>query len=564
MGRKGYFAFVLHSHLPYVLGHGIWPHGAEWLYEAATETYIPLLMVLERLESKGIKFNFTIGLTPVLQEQLRDLRFKEGLEGYIEQKIDSAREDEVYFSKTGFKNRANLAVFWQKYFEAVSEYFEKINRDIVGKFAQFQKGGYLEIITSAATHGYLPLLLRDESCYGQVLEGKRAYEKNVGRSPKGIWPPELAYRFSYEWKPPVGNYGSYMRLGVEEIYNKLGISYFLVDHHLIEGGRAIGTYLGLFDALKYLWETQASAYKGREKEEKDLHKSYYVVSPNKNQGAAVFARDPQTALQVWSRDIGYPGDFVYLEFHKKHFPGGLRYWRITGKDVDLGGKDEYRRDWAEAALLSHSKHFRSLLEKIVSEDANETPVIVAPYDAELFGHWWFEGVEWIERLYEDISRSELVDPISLGEYLDRFPPETVINLPEGSWGEGGFHWVWLNQWTSWTWEKIYEVEAEFFSKALDERFRNNEDYTRVVKQLGRELLLLQSSDWQFLITTWSARDYAERRVVIHYEYCKRLLEMVDKIKSGMELSLEDKNFLTEVEQKDSLFENIEPFEWRIS
>jgi 1,4-alpha-glucan branching enzyme len=562
MAKRGYFALVLHSHLPYVLGHGIWPHGAEWLYEAASETYVPLLMMLDRLVSRGVRPKFTIGLTPVLQEQLRDIRFKEGFLGYLEQKVDSAKDDEIYFRQTGYPQRAAMAIFWQKFFEGVAEYFENIGRDIVGKFAHYYKEGQIEIITSGATHGYMPLLLKDESCYAQVLEGKRAFIRNIGKEPEGIWPPELAYRFSYEWKAPLGNYASYKRLGLEEIYHRLGIKYFLVDHHLIEGGKAVGTYIGLFEALKFLWETQSAQFKPAEVEKKSVLKNYYAVSPGKKEGASVFARDPRTALQVWSRDIGYPGDFAYLEFHKKHFPGGHRYWRITGKNVDLGGKDDYRRDWAEEALKSHSDHFVSLIESIVKDSDVKYPVVVSPFDTELYGHWWFEGVEWLELVFEKIEKSEVLDTVTLGEYNEKYPPEIAINLPEGSWGEGGFHWVWLNQWTSWTWEKVYEIEESFFNIALDYNFRNHPLYDRVIKQLGREILLLESSDWQFLITTWSARDYAERRFSEHYESCKRLLKVLSEIKKTGEMSEEDKRYLETLEDKDRLFADINPWEWR--
>ncbi|MEO0199075.1 MAG: 1,4-alpha-glucan branching protein domain-containing protein [candidate division WOR-3 bacterium] len=563
MAKRGYFALVLHSHLPYVLGHGTWPHGAEWLYEAASETYIPLLMMLDRLGSKGIRPKFTIGITPILQEQLSDSRFQEGFVGYLEQKIDSAKDDEIYFRKTGFNTRAQIAVYWQKFYQSVAEYFDSIDRDIVGRFARYYREGQVDIITSGATHGYLPLLLKDESCLAQVLEGRRAFIKNMGKEPKGIWPPELAYRFSYEWKAPVGNYEPRIRLGLEEIYNMQNIEYFLVDHHLIEGGKAVGTYLGLFEALKYLWETQAAHYKPHELEKKDVTRNYYAVSPGKKEGAAVFARDPRTAMQVWSRDIGYPGDFAYLEFHKKHFPGGHRYWRITGKDVDLGSKDEYRRDWAEEALKSHSNHFVELIERIVWGSEVEFPIIVSPFDTELFGHWWFEGVEWIEQVFEKIEKSEILETTTLAEYNSKFPPELVINLPEGSWGEGGFHWVWLNQWTSWTWEKIYEIEESFYRNALDINYQQNSEYNRILKQLGRELLLLQSSDWQFLITTWSARDYAERRFSEHYESCKRLLSMLEKMKIAGGISEEDRRFLEVLEVKDRVFSDINPWDWRL-
>jgi len=190
----------------------------------------------------------------------------------------------------------------------------------------------------------------------------------------------------------------------------------------------------------------------------------------------------------------------------------------------------------------------------------EDGIIVAPYDAELFGHWWFEGPEWLYRVVKKLNDAGNIESITLGEYHDRFPPEIAISIPEGSWGEGGFHWVWLNEWTEWTWKRIYEMEDIFFD-LMGEYKNSNAGFKRIMKQFARELLLLQSSDWQFLITTWSARDYAENRFAEHYDYCKNLGRIARGYLSSKKLKDEDKEYLEKLEKMDNLFEDVEPVEW---
>ncbi|RKZ26992.1 1,4-alpha-glucan branching protein [bacterium] len=528
--------FVLHSHLPYLLGHGTWPHGVEWLYEAACETYIPLLRVFKRLKKEGIPFGVTINFTPVLSEQLKDERFKKGFIEYLESKIEFAKKDLPLFGE--------LAKFWLEFYEGVLREFEEEGRDIAGAMRELQEDGVIEILTSAATHGYLPLLGFDESVKGQVKEGVRSYKKNFGKEPSGIWPPELGYRPSYIWAPHNGMLPPRKRKGLEEVYQEEGIKFFLVDAHLLKGGKPIGTYLSLFEGLKILWEQSG---RGIEMEEKEL--SPYSIYLASSDGIALpfFTRDPETALQVWSKDCGYPGDANYLEFHKKHFPGGLRYWRITSPSRDLGEKDLYHPEWAEDSLRKHAEHFVSLLSGIKGE------LVIAPYDTELFGHWWFEGPEWLYLVIKKIHEHGM-GTATLSRILEENPPSLVLRLPEGSWGEGGFHWVWLNEWTEWTWRHIYECEKKFFGMAGKIKGELKE---RILKQLARELLLLQSSDWQFLITTWSARDYAERRFCEHLENFERLYSFLEK----ESLSAREVSYLEELESRNSLFPDINPHEW---
>ncbi len=235
----GKLVLVLHSHLPYVLSHGRWPHGMDWIHEAAAETYMPVLQIMDRLIAEGISPKLTIGLTPVLSEMLADEVFKDDFESYLDQKITAAALDAEEFYRTE-DGRHDLARMWEDFYGGMKEYFlVTLKRDIPGAFKRLQDEGHIEIITCAATHGYLPLLAEDTSVQAQVRLGVETYRKHYGRDPKGIWLPECAYRPAYEWTPPVeGAGGPRPRKGVEEFLAENGIKYFIVDTHLLRGGKS--------------------------------------------------------------------------------------------------------------------------------------------------------------------------------------------------------------------------------------------------------------------------------------------------------------------------------------
>ena len=563
----GKFTFVLHTHLPYVLGHGKWPHGTDWLNEAAVECYIPLLNVFNRLVDEGIKPAITIGLTPILCEQLAHPAFPEILNDYIDQKIEASVNDYEAFARTG-DSKESLAAMWRDYFMAISRDFnEKYHRDIVGSFRKLQDDGHIEIITCAATHGYLPLLGSDEAVRAQVRTGVETYRKHFGKQPAGIWLPECAYRPSYAWTHPVDFPGkkTFDRAGVEEVLHENGISYFIVDSHLLEGGKPIGAYIDRFDALQRLWGQFEKAYTHIEGDPKTPRKSYLVSSRGGPKAAAILVRDTQTALQVWSGEYGYPGDGNYLDFHKKHFPGGNRYWRVTSAKVDLGDKKEYDPSIIAARLNENAGHFKDLIKKQLTayrDEVGEAGILVAPFDTELFGHWWFEGPEFIYNVCKWVAADPDLEPATGGQMLQTNPPTEIIAIPEGSWGEGGYHYIWLNEWTEWSWKHIYLAETKMGE--LAEAFAASDDPTikRLMKQLARELLLLEASDWQFLISTWSARDYAEMRLSVHDEYFTRLVGILEHYRANGGLSDADGNFLDELEAQDSVFADVDPLWWK--
>lgn len=564
---KGYFTFVLHSHLPYVINHGEWPHGMDWLYEAAAETYVPLLKEFKLLVADEINPNVTIGITPILMEQLASEKFMHGFIHYLDQKITAAQVNKEEFAQTGHEHLEKLADMWVKWYNESKEYFDAgISRDIIGGFKQLQDDGHLEIITCAATHGYLPLLGTDESIDAQVRVGKETYRRHFGRDPKGIWLPECAYRPSYEWSSPIPDYPkTFFRKGIEEFLFKYDIQYFIVDKHLVLGGKNRGVYLDRFDSLKQLWKQFEKNWKPLEEEkERSIYENYLVSSTGTSRAAVAYGRHEESSLQVWSGEWGYPGDGRYLDFHKKHFPGGHRYWRVTSAKADLADKQEYDPSAVEEALENQANHFVSVLENCLGkyhEESGKAGILTAPFDSELFGHWWFEGPRWIGKVLRNLNQNHQIQPITLGNHLAANRPKSVISMPEGSWGQGGFHYIWLNEWTEWTWKHVYAAEDKMVELANRYCVSKDPVIQRILNQLAREVLLIESSDWQFLISTWSARDYAESRLTVHNEHINRLAEILSIYDQRKLLTEKEQVYLAKIEEVDNVFPNINFTYW---
>jgi len=556
------FALVLHTHLPFVLNHGRWPHGSDWLNEATTECYLPLLDAARRLVASGISPRWTINISPVLAEQLASSAFQKEFEFFIGTRLRYVEDNRAYFRRTGQDELVALTRYWEEYFERMWELLRGVGGDLLGAFAELGAAGHLEIITCAATHGYLPLLSRDESIRLQLGTAVASHQRHFGRRPRGIWLPECAYRPRYDWKPPVGGSAAPrgLRPGIEELLAEYGIEFFVVDTHLIRSGTPLSAYRDFFPALAALPRERPPVRPSRAAKAASPYRPYQVASRGGTGTAVAFVRDPKTTVQVWSREQGYPGEPQYLEFHKKHFPGGFRYWRVTGAGVDLGDKQLYSPAVAAERVQSHADHFVHLVERTLKEAAEDggdyPPVVVSPYDAELFGHWWFEGPAFLEAVARRLARDG-VRPVTLAEVVDAGVPGDVMTLQEGSWGEGGDHRVWLNPQTEWTWDRVYDAE-----QALVERLGRAGDgsalHQRVLAQACREALLLQASDWQFLITTKSARDYAERRFAEHYAEFKRLLELSDKLTETGALGPDEEEALRRLEREDFLFADVDP------
>jgi len=569
MKPVGAFSLVLHSHLPYVLSHGKWPHGMDWLNEAAAETYLPLLKTFTDLVSEGHSPKVTIGISPVLCEQLADPVFKQDFKAYLAMKIESAKIDQAAFARVEDEKMSLLADEWVQFYNQIhSDFFEKYNTDILGAFRELQEAGHLEIITCAATHGYLPLLHEDSAINAQVKQAVVSYERFFGRKPNGIWLPECAYRpYRHDWKSPLGENDPHTRFGLEEFLDKHNLRFFYVDSHMIKGGKALGVYLERFEALKKYYQQFDSSYTNLKDEfNRNPYQAYMVKSRDQFEGQVFcFIRDPRTGLQVWSGEHGYPGDGQYLDFHKKHFPGGHRYWRVTSSKADLGDKELYNPASIEDRLEENASHFKEMVCQILLHEGQEAegiPIICAPFDTELFGHWWFEGPRWIHKMLEKLDQDPEIKLMTGSEYLDQVKTFRVVSLPEGSWGEGGYHHIWFNEDTEWSWELIYPAEKKMMEAARKWADHPDSRVRDAVKQLGRELLLLESSDWQFLISTIAARDYAETRLVGHHLDFTKIYELIEKLANGEEPEADAWQHYNDVCVRDNLFPNLDVTWWQ--
>jgi 1,4-alpha-glucan branching enzyme len=577
---KGFFTLVLHAHLPFVRHpehEGCFEE--DWLFEAITEVYLPLLDALARLAAEGVEARLAMSISPTLCEMLSDdllrTRYTRRLDDLLalaERELARTFRDAPQFfpaAKLNFDNLRATKKLWE----------ETYTRDLVRAFRDLQDAGALEIMTCAATHALLPLVSTVEARRAQVCVAAANYRRHFGRAPRGIWLPECAYAE-----------------GLEKILAAAGLEYFVADAHAVLHGEPRPRY--------------------------GVHAPVRCAN-----GVAVFARDLETSEQVWSSMVGYPGDPAYREFYRdlgwdaplKELPArlrtsderrplGLKYHRVTGRDVPLSEKLPYDPAVAAARARTHARHFVTERVKQVARLCGalggRAPLIVSPYDAELFGHWWFEGVQFIEWVLRFLhERREEISTVTPGDYLDAGATLQTQQLSASSWGEDGYYKVWLSPQNAWVYPHQHAAEARM--TALANRFAqdsatnpmardansndaggrganikhagtninhasaqidltNTNDSTanlsgandstalraRSLKQCARELLLAQASDWAFQIYQGTTADYAARRFRSHIA---RFNALADEIERG-EIDVRQ---LEEIERRDNIFAHLD-------
>jgi 1,4-alpha-glucan branching enzyme len=562
----GSFVLVLHGHLPYVMHHGVWPHGEDWLYEAAAETYLPLLAMLDECVFLKATPKMTVGLTPVLLEQLVSESFQRGFEAYLGDRVERAKADAQEFDKQHEGHLAHLARLWQEFYGKLGEQFRAIQRNIPAAFAEFARRGLVEILTSNATHAYMPLMLEDSTLRAQMRAGVATSQRILGFKPRGMWLPECAYRPSGPWQPPISWGGKRDRTGIEHVIADEGVAHFFVEHKLIEASRSEWV-IDHGNLYKVGWD-EATKYPGRGW--RSVHEAHAVNSDGTGPGrATVLARDPRICEQVWSGTIGYPANGVYLEFHKKQGARrGLRYWKVTGKGVDLGQKAPYYPDDVPGKIFEHARHFCDRVKQRLREYRGWTGrhgAVVAAFDAELFGHWWFEGPRFLRDVLLTLSADPEIELCTAQEFIEQHPPDKVVSLPEGSWGEGGDHRVWCNDRTAWIWEVEYRAEALFgkLTYTLAWRDPKNVKLREMLEMAGRELLLMQASDWPFVISRGQAIDYGIKRFVLHAGRFENLCDMAEKTARGEELTDLERFEIEDAARHDTIFPKIDLNWWNL-
>lgn len=557
---------MLHAHLPWAINHGKWPHGEDWLTEAICESYIPLLNSLNKLVADGISPNLTIDFSPVLLEMLSNPRLPALFISYTDLKIREAILDEKQFRNEGDRHLEYMAQWWQKWYSSKrNDFLNRYDSDIIRAFRTLQHDGHIEIATCNATHGYIPLLADDRSVNLQIELACHNYQKHFHCSPKGIWLAECGYRPSYSWKTeiPVSPYDKQKhRAGTEEFLAKYGLKYCFVDQYLVDNAHPLGWFHngdpGYFVEREYHTDSYFA---------KTALLPFHISSTKDTaKGTTIgLARNYDLSMKIWSAKGGYPGHPDYLDFHKKREKSMLRYWRVTDVDLDMQYKDYYRPEWTKDKIEQNAEEMLRTLET-KSEHFYDTTRrktnLTLPFDAELFGHWWFEGVSFLETLIRKASESEKVRLIKASESIEDNYPSEVVRLNEGSWGIDSNHSVWMNDTNKWVWEQIYKCE-----KRLSDFYAANDIdsistvRSRLLKAAMIQFLLLQSSDWSFLIYHDSSKNYAEHRFHSHVSDFKKLMTILESAEER-EFSKEEMTYLEECEQRDDLFSELELRMWK--
>lgn len=503
---RGQIMFVLHAHLPFV-HHPEYPFFLEeqWLFEAITETYIPLLRMFKELEKDKVPVKLTMSITPPLMEMLANLDLQNKYEKHLEKLIELSKK-EVNRTQSEHPAKNKLAKFYLNFFEETLHIFRDIyNKNILNGFKEFFSKGLLDIITCNATHGYLPFMEQyPQAIRAQLEHAVKTYEKYINVKPRGIWLAECAY-FP----------------GLDRYLAEYGIEYFFVDSHA-------------------LWYA----------DERPRYGVYRpVITPN---NVFAFARDPESSEQVWSAQIGYPGDSRYREFYRdvgfdREFeyikpyidPSGVRintgikYHKITSKNTPLEKKDFYDVDEAKMVAYEHAVDFlrkkEAQSEYLLSIFEGLEPIIVAPFDAELFGHWWFEGPYFIEYFMREATKSNKLRVVRACDVVDWVEKVQILTPAASSWGANGYNEVWLNGTNDWIYLHLHELVEKMTEMAKLHSEENDRTKIRILNQMVRELLLAQSSDWAFIMTTRTSVEYAVNRTKTHV---KRFLTLYEMLKSG--------------------------------
>lgn len=520
--EKGMLTLVLHAHLPFVR-HPEHEYFLEenWLYEAITETYIPLIHMFEGIERDRVPCRLTMSLTPTLISMLKDPLLQDRYLRHIDRLIELANKE---IGRTRFQaafHETALHYYWQ-FTQARETFLNRYHRDLTWAFKRFQDLGYLEIITCGATHGFLPLVNRTKATVrGQIDTAVRQYESIFGRKPAGIWLPECGY---YP--------------GVDKFLKKVGIRYFLTDTHGILHASPRPKF-GVFAPL-------------------------YCPS-----GVAAFGRDVESSKQVWSAVEGYPGDYHYREFYRDigfdldydyirpyispdglRINTGIKYYRISGQSDD---KEPYVRAWALEKAASHASNFMFNREKqseYLYDFMGRKPIIVAPYDAELFGHWWYEGPEFLNFLVRKIAFDQKT--IRLGtpmDYLMNYPVNQVSTPSMSSWGWKGYSETWLSGANDWIYRHLHKATLRM-SELANRYSGQNGMVQRALNQAARELFLAQSSDWAFIMHTGTMVPYAVKRTKEHILNFTRIYEDLNHNRLN-------ERWLSEIESKNNLFPNVD-------
>lgn len=521
--NKGFLSIVLHAHLPYVR-HPEYDSFFEenWLFEAMTECYIPLISMLDRLAEDHINYQLTLSLSPTLISMLCDKLLQSRYQQHLNKQIELAENEIIRTS--GQAQLQKLAYFYQQLFLNTQSTYKKYQSNLLSAFKKHAQSGQLELITTAATHGLLPLLNTNKtSIKNQIKIGIETFKSHLGFAPSGFWLPECGF---YP--------------GLESILADTNIKYFFTDTH------------GIIDAS-----------------ESPVNGTYAPLDCGN--GITAFARDLKISQLVWNAEQGYPGNSNYREYYDdigfdldidyirpyildgtKRINTGIKYHRITGKGLD---KAFYNPEQASQQSEYDAENFitkcRQQIDQL-SPTMDKPPIITAPFDAELFGHWWFEGPLWLESVLRLASKKQnTFRTISCNDYLKQQPRLQIAMPAASTWGDDGYLSYWINEKNEWIYPFIHQAAEEMEQLAIDFKGMTvSKLQKRSLNQAARSLLLAQASDWPFILKSGTTIEYAKKQITDHLARFNYLHESIRKNKI-------DEQYLLALESMDNIFPDID-------
>jgi len=482
----GVFSLVLHTHLPYVRRNGVWPSGEDFFHQAATESYLPMLSTLERI-AEGHKGGpaLTVGITPLIAHQMQDPYMLRELTLYLGRYDlrawwQVANYDGVYAEE--FKD---IAGFYARFARRQLVRLESLPNGIAHAFGELERDDAIEIAGGPASHPVLPEIGEPAVMRAQVSHGIAEHQRHFRGRPSGMWMPECAYRPG---------------LGIEELLDESGITHVVVDGPTMLRSDGPGATFA----------------------------PRMIGSSN----VAAFARNLDVTYRVWSPTGGYPGNKWYREYFAYDMTAGFKNWRVTSTKTPIAGKKPYDPARGLERAAKDAADFVQLLDDSLTAHQERTGsegAVVACYDTELFGHWWFEGPVFLENVYRLLENHPRVRPMSLGRALEAVPATRNVELQEGSWGFRKDLRSWIAPETEEMWRALDEAESETvriagkFAETSPEPAQE-----RALSQLVRELFLLQSSDWPFMVLRGKNAGYARERFDGHRERWSRLTDALLK------------------------------------
>jgi 1,4-alpha-glucan branching enzyme len=441
--KAGYLALVLHAHMPYVEGFETSPHGEAWLWEGLTDVYLPLLDVL-----RGAPV--TVGLTPVLCDQLETLRGAPGERFliYLDAKIASHTEDAAEFDRAGEHALASELRRAAGDYLRARRTFLAVDRDVIGAWRRLTATGKVAAMSSAATHAVLPLL--GSMSRGLQLDlGTRSHRRRFGQWTGAMWLPECGFQ-----------------PGLEHELAAVGVHVYCVEQT-----DALG--LGAFEHLEP------------------------IATPS---GPVALPIDWETVALVWDRATGYPTAAAYRDHHTRRTSRGLKPWAYDGSP--------YRHGEAVGLAHRHAAEFvQRVKERLDSYRAirGRPGVVCCALDAELIGHWWYEGTAWLAAVLQEAHERGL-ELVTLPEAARRVE---AIRRPIG-----GSTWAPSRDFGTWDSPRLSELSAatRHAERAVERALTSaSQAALPALARAVRELLALQASDWAFQITHGWAGDYPVRR-----------------------------------------------------